>query len=72
MIRDDEPKEHSPDFKRKVAREAIREEIAMAEVSKKYGVHPKQIGTGREPRLKIWPQGFPSEAAILHRSTMLL
>ena len=38
-------KHHSPDFKAKVALEAIREEMLMAELSKKYGVHPAQIGT---------------------------
>jgi transposase len=32
-------KNHSPDFKAKVALEAIREEMTMAELSKKYGVH---------------------------------
>jgi len=32
-------KNHSPDFKTKVALEAIREEMTMAELSKKYGVH---------------------------------
>jgi transposase len=38
-------KNHSPEFKAKVALEAIREEMTMAELSKKYGVHPTQIGT---------------------------
>ena len=38
-------KNHSPDFKAKVALESIREEMTMAELSKKYGVHPTQIGT---------------------------
>jgi transposase len=38
-------KNHLPDFKAKVALEAIREEMTMAELSKKYGVHPTQIGT---------------------------
>ena len=33
-------KNHLPDFKAKVALEAIREEMTMAELSKKYGVHP--------------------------------
>jgi transposase len=33
-------KNHSPDFKAKVALEAIREEMTLAEPSKKYGVHP--------------------------------
>jgi len=38
-------KNHSPEFKAKVALEAIREELTLAELSKKYGVHPTQIGT---------------------------
>jgi hypothetical protein len=37
-------KNHSPDFKAKVALEAIREEMTMSELAKKYGVHPTQIG----------------------------
>ena len=32
-------KNHSPEFKAKVALEAIREEMTLAELSKKYGVH---------------------------------
>jgi len=31
-------KNHSPEFKAKVALEAIREEMTLAELSKKYGV----------------------------------
>ena len=38
-----ERKNHSPDFKPKLALEAIREGMMMAELSKKYGVHPTQI-----------------------------
>jgi len=38
-------KNHSPDFKARLAPEAIREEMSMAELSKKYGVHPPQMGT---------------------------
>ena len=37
-------KNHSPEFKAKVALEAIREEMTLAKLSKKYGVHPTQIG----------------------------
>ena len=32
-------KNHSPDFKAKVALEAAREEMTLSELSKKYGVH---------------------------------
>jgi len=38
-------KYHAPDYKAKVALEAIREEMTLAELSKKFGAHPTQIGT---------------------------
>ena len=38
-------KNHSPEFKAKVALEAIREEMTLSELSKKYGVHPNMIST---------------------------
>jgi len=37
-------KNRSPEFKAKVALEAIREELTLAELSRKYGVHPNMIG----------------------------
>ena len=40
-------KNHSPEFNAKVALEAIREEMTLAELSKKYGVHPTQPGIRR-------------------------
>ena len=51
-------KNHSPDFKAKVALEAIREEMTMAELSKKYGVHPTQIGTWKRAAIKNMAVGF--------------
>jgi transposase len=51
-------KNHSPDFKAKVALEAIREEMTMAELSKKYGVHPTQIGTWKRAAIKNMAAGF--------------
>ena len=39
-IQNEDTKNHSPEFKAKVALEAIREEMTLAELSKKYGVHP--------------------------------
>jgi hypothetical protein len=38
-IQNDKTKKHSPEFKARVALEAIREEMTLAELSKKYGVH---------------------------------
>jgi len=51
-------KNHSPDFKAKVALEAIREEMTMAELSKKYGVHSTQIGTWKRAAVKNMAAGF--------------
>ena len=36
----------------KVALEAIREEMTLAELSKKYGVHPTQIGTWKRTAIE--------------------
>ena len=49
---------HSPDFKAKVALEAIREEMTMAELSKKYGVHPTQIGTWKRAAIENMTTAF--------------
>ncbi|ASP22475.1 transposase [Antarctobacter heliothermus] len=38
-------KNYSPEFEAKVALEAIHEEMMLAELSKKYGVHATQIST---------------------------
>jgi transposase len=51
-------KNHSPDFKAKVALEAIREEMIMVELSKKYGVYPTQIGTWKRAAIKNMAVGF--------------
>lgn len=45
-------KNHSPDFKARVALEAIREEMTLAELSKKDGVHATQIGTWKRAAIE--------------------
>ena len=56
-------KNHSPEFKAKVALEAIREEMTLAVLSKKYGVHSTQIGTWKRAAMRIWQR--PSRAAVV-------
>ena len=51
-------KNHSPEFKAKVALEAIREEMTMAELSKKHGVHPTQIGTWKRAAIENMATAF--------------
>ena len=54
-------KNHTPDFKAKVALEAIQEEMTMAELSQKYGVHPTQTGTWKRAAIKNMAAGFSQE-----------
>jgi transposase len=51
-------KNHSPEFKAKVALETIHEEITLAELSKKYGVHPTQIGTWKRAEIDNMSTAF--------------
>ena len=57
-------KNHSPDIKAKVALEAIREEMTMAELSKKYGVHPTQIGTWKRAVIENMSTAFTRRGFI--------
>jgi transposase len=57
-------KKYFPDFKAKVALEAIREEISMAELSKKYAVHPIQIGTWKPAAIENMATAFTRRGAV--------
>ena len=56
-------KTHSPEFKARVALEAIREEMTLAELSKKYGVHPTQIGTWKRAAIENMATAFTRRCA---------
>ena len=51
-------KNHLPEFKAKVAPEVIREEMTLAELSKKYGMHPTQIGTWKRAAIENMATAF--------------
>ncbi len=51
-------KSYSADFKAKVALEAIREELTLAELSKKYGVHPNMISGWKRSAIENMASGF--------------
>lgn len=55
-------KQHSSSFKAKVAIEALKEKETLAELSKRFEVHPTMIGK--------WKQDFLSKAAsVFDKST---
>jgi transposase len=56
-------KTHTPEFKAKVALEAIREEMTLAELSKKYGVHPNQISTWKRAAIDNMATAFTRRGA---------
>ena len=56
-------KNHSPEFKAKVALEAIREEMTLAELSKKYGVHATQISTWKRAAIQNMASAFARRGA---------
>lgn len=56
-------KNHSPEFKTRVALEAIREDMTLAELSKKYGVHPIQIGTWKRAAIENMATAFTRRVA---------
>ena len=53
---------HSPDFKAKVALAAIKGEHTLAELAKKFDVHPNQIAQWKEQLLASAASAFGGEA----------
>lgn len=53
---------HSPGFKAKVALEALRGDLTLAEVAQKHGLHPNQITTWRRQLLERAGEVFANGA----------
>lgn len=60
-------KNHSPEFKTRVALEAIREKMTLAELAKKYGVHPAQIGMWKRSAIDNMALAFTRRGAVQER-----
>jgi transposase len=55
---------HSGAFKAKVAIEALQERETLAELSKKYGIHPNQIARWKKEFLERAPQLFEKSQPV--------
>jgi transposase-like protein len=51
-------KHHSPEFKAKVAMEAIKESETLNQLSVKFDVHPNQIARWKKEAIEIMTEGF--------------
>ena len=55
-------KNHSPDFKAKVALEAVREQSTVAEIARRHKVHPTQVNKWKKELLANMRRAFePAE-----------
>jgi len=55
-------KRYSAEFKARVALEAIREELTLAELSKKHGVHPNMISGWKRAAIENMAAAFGKDA----------
>ena len=53
---------HQPGFKAKVALEALKEQLTIEEICKKYDVHPSQVNT--------WKQSFKENSSIIFEGSI--
>lgn len=55
------PKNYRPEFKAKVALEAVRGKLTINEISKQFAVHPTQIAKWKKQFLENLPQLFDNQ-----------
>ncbi len=54
----DKRKKYSPTEKAKIALDAIKSELTLAQITTKYGVHPTQVNTWKKQALAYLPDAF--------------
>jgi len=61
-------KSYTPEFKSKVALEAIRGDLSMSEISSKYGVHSTQVSHWKQIALSTIKVGFTGKQEKMSES----
>ena len=56
-------KRHSAEFKARIALDAIREELTLAELSAKHGLHPNMISAWKRAAIKNMADAFGKRGA---------
>ena len=59
-------RQHSAEFKAKVALEAIRGELTVNQISTKYGIHSTQIGRWKSQAMKTLKSAFTGKQQQLN------
>lgn len=57
-----ERRTYSPDFKAKVALEAVRGKLTVNEIAKQFNVHPNQVGIWKKQLLESIADVLPTDA----------
>ena len=65
-------REYSSEEKAKVALEALKGELTMAQISSKYGIHATQINRWRKEALESMVSGFKSKLKIRRGGSVCL
>jgi transposase-like protein len=63
---------HSPEFKAKVALEAIKEMKTASELASQFHVHPTQISTWKKQALENLPESFQRASPIKQKTEQQL
>lgn len=63
--------QHQPAFKAKVALEAVKERLSVAQIASAYRIHPTQVGVWKRQLLDAAPTAFtrsPDHASSIHEA----
>ena len=57
-------KQHSAEFKAKVALESLKEQMTLSEIASKYEIHPRMVSRWKEEFLKHSSEVFSTKSSV--------